>query len=163
MTGACGSSETTGSSATTSTSSSSSGGGAGGSGGSGGAGGQGGSGGAPCGVGELAGNPTEFTANGLYRITGKSFLIGKDAGGYYAMTALCTHKLCNMNKFGAMKAANTQIECTCHGSVFDANGAALSGLAKQPLKHFALAVGCDMALYVDTGTVVDAATRLTLP
>jgi Rieske Fe-S protein len=85
-------------------------------------------------------------------------LLGRDANGLYAMSSLCTHEFCNLDQFGTILASG--IQCDCHGSVYDSNGNNKSGPAPAPLVHYALALGCDGFLYVDTNTVVPPDTRL---
>ena len=139
-------------------------GGAGGStgeGGAGGQGGQGGQGGDPCDPnppGVTAGTPEKFATDGLHKVSGTKVLIGRDAGGLYALSSLCTHQFCNMNIDGTVK--STGIVCTCHNSTFDNSGVATKGPASKPLKHFALALACDGTLRVDMKKTVDATTRL---
>jgi Rieske Fe-S protein len=110
--------------------------------------------------GTSAGAVSQFT-NGLYQVTGKKFLIGRDASGLYAMTSICTHQLCNMNKQGSVDAGG--IRCTCHMSEFDLNGEVLVGPATKPLNHYAVAIACDGTVWVDTATVVDKSTRIPVP
>ncbi|MEO7331397.1 MAG: Rieske (2Fe-2S) protein [Minicystis sp.] len=152
---------TTGATTTTGTGGAGGSGGSSGEGGAGGQGGQGGQGGDPCDPnppGVTAGLLSKFATDGLHKVTNTKVLIGRDAGGLYALTSLCTHQFCNMNIDGIVKA--TGITCTCHQSAFDNNGAVLKGPASKALKHYALALACDGTLRADMTHVVDAATRL---
>jgi Rieske Fe-S protein len=87
-------------------------------------------------------------------------LIGRDANGLYALTAICTHQQCNMDAAPMGTISATGIMCVCHGSRFSTTGAVLMGPATQALRAFALAVGCDGFLYADTKTIVPATQRL---
>jgi len=115
-------------------------------------------------VGTQIGKPTDYAADGLHIVTNKSVLVGRDAGGLYALTAICTHQSCNMaatdsqGPFGQI--SGTDIICLCHGSEFSASGSVVQGPAHQPLKALALALGCDGFLYVDTAKVVANTVRL---
>jgi Rieske Fe-S protein len=116
-------------------------------------------------VGTKLGKPGDYAAHGLHILPGKSVLIGRDAGGLYALTSICTHKQCNLDStgLGAIITTGGQsvgIQCACHGSRFDNTGAVTHGPATKPLQAFALSLGCDAYLYVDTGTVVPSTTRL---
>src|SRR4051794_2600913 len=89
------------------------GGGVGGSGGAGGqgTGGQGGAGGSGCSTmpaGTKAGMLPAFTAMGLHRIGVKRFLVGRDVGGLYAMSSICTHQACNLNTQGTLLKGGTE-------------------------------------------------------
>jgi cytochrome b6-f complex iron-sulfur subunit len=88
-------------------------------------------------------------------------LIGRDTGGLYALTAICTHQQCNMDSdpMGTITAMGG-ITCACHGSVFTSTGAVEMGPATKPLVAYALALGCDGFLYVDTTTPVANTVRL---
>lgn len=91
-----------------------------------------------------------------YRNLGNFFLV-KDAGGIYAMTAVCTHMGCIV---GAP--ADSKITCPCHGSQYDLGGANLVGPATQPLVHFAVTEPTQGGfLVVNTAATVAASTRLT--
>jgi len=50
------------------------------------------------------------------------------ASTFLALSTICTHQGCD----AAVNAAN-QVECPCHGSRFDSNGAVVNGPATQPL------------------------------
>ncbi len=91
-----------------------------------------------------------------YRNLGNFFLL-KDAGGIYAMTAICTHMGCTV---GAP--VGTQITCPCHGSQYDLGGGNLLGPATVPLVHFSVTEATPGgALVVNTAQTVAASTRLT--
>ena len=102
-------------------------------------------------------------------------IVGRDASGFYARSAVCTHACCVVNlcgddarsaldptpdPCGTVGPANAdRVLCPCHGSVFRvSDGEALTGPATVPLPAYAVTVAGD-DLLVDTGTEVDAATR----
>jgi Rieske Fe-S protein len=101
----------------------------------------------------------QFQQDGLHRVAGTSVLIGRDMQGVFARSSLCTHQGCNLNDDGMMQ-ADGGIECGCHGSEFDSTGEVLGGPATKPLPGFAVGLGLDGNLYVDTGAPVDSSVRL---
>jgi len=119
-------------------------------------------------AGTKLGQPGDYTGNGLHILAGQKVLIGRDAGGLYALTAICTHLQCNMdgdpqgNPLGDPKGTilASGIQCNCHFSQYDNSGAVVTGPAVNPLRAYALALGCDGFLYVDTATVVANTKRL---
>lgn len=114
----------------------------------------------PCApVGVNAGMPGSYTTNGLHKVSGSKVLIGRDAGGLYALSALCTHQSCNLNTKG-VALPNGGLHCNCHGAEYDSTGTPTKGPASNPLKAFDLTVECDGNLYVDTTKVVPGAQRL---
>jgi Rieske Fe-S protein len=100
-------------------------------------------------------------------------VVGRDAAGFYARSAVCTHACCVVNLCGdeacaaldptpdscgtVGPASADRVLCPCHGSVFRvSDGEALTGPATVPLPCYAVTVdGTD--LLVDTGTEVDPA------
>lgn len=91
-----------------------------------------------------------------YRNLG-SFLLIKDGGGIYAMTAVCTHLGCTVGL-----PSGGRIVCPCHGSEYDLGGGNLVGPAPSPLVHFQVAEASPGGfLTVNTGRTVSASTRLT--
>ena len=89
--------------------------------------------------------------------TGSRILVGRDAGGLYAMTSVCTHNQCDLSVYGTL--TDSGISCRCHGSGFSRTGERVKGPAIMPLKHFKVDVAADGTISVDASTAVDAAFR----
>ncbi len=126
--------------------------------GQGGAGGQGG--GLPSNY-LAVGNVSDIMQGLLKAVSSSSLLLGRDAGGIYAMTSLCTHKACDMCIKGSISAAG--VVCTCHNSKFDNSGAVTQGPALKPLDHFDCVVLDDGTIGVDKAKVVPAEFRAPVP
>lgn len=93
----------------------------------------------------------------LRPVDGAPALIGRDAGGLYAMTSTCTHEGCDLNHGGWIDGAG--VHCGCHGAAFNLNGAKLSGPAEGPLAHFAVSVDAAGAITVHGASRVAASLR----
>lgn len=104
------------------------------------------------------GMPSAYATNGLHKVPGTSVLVGRDDSGLFARSSLCTHQMCNLNTKGVL--IPTGIHCNCHGGEFDNIGKATKFPATGALKAYAMAVGCDGSLFVDTSKVVAADVRL---
>lgn len=90
-----------------------------------------------------------------YRNLG-SFLLVRDGGGIYAMSAVCTHLGCTV-----ALPVDSRITCPCHGSQYDLGGGNLVGPAASPLVHYAVAEPTPGGvLTVDTNRTVAASVRL---
>ena len=105
-------------------------------------------------MGDTAGPVTDFPMGTWALIRDLAVIIGHDADGLYAYSALCTHERCVI---GAPNATGVAV-CPCHFSRFDGNGGVIAGLARSPLAHFAMSV-CDGIAYVDMSMRVAATTR----
>ena len=87
-------------------------------------------------------------------------LVGRDAAGFYARSAICTHQCCIValcedeactspnptpDACGTVgPATGDRVLCPCHGSVFRiSDGVALNGPATEPLPAFAVTVDGD--------------------
>jgi cytochrome b6-f complex iron-sulfur subunit len=88
---------------------------------------------------------------------GSGVVVGRDAGGLYAMSSVCTHQGCGMNIVGA--APRASLHCPCHGSSFSATGAVTNGPARAPLIHFELQVSPSGDLAVCPNAIVASTTR----
>jgi Rieske Fe-S protein len=105
-------------------------------------------------------NVRDVAIGSVGSVTGR-ILLGRDAGGLYAMTSVCTHNQCDLTLYGALNGSG--ITCKCHGSGFSLNGDRVKGPATASLKHFLVKVAADGAITVDTASEVDAAARTAVP
>jgi len=80
-------------------------------------------------------------------------VVARDAGGLYAMSAVCPHNGCVV---AVVSGAATS--CPCHGSTFDNNGVRRSGPATRSLIHHPLSV-CSGRVYVDPSRSIAVTTR----
>lgn len=99
---------------------------------------------APIPDGPIAAGNVSGVAVGSLAIVARSFLLGRDAKGLYAMSLQCTHQGC-----AVVQQSGNQLLCPCHKSVFDSNGAVLVGPAKLPLPHFEVKVDAGGNITVD--------------
>lgn len=76
----------------------------------------------------------------------KSFLVGRDANGFFALRNECAHAGCQTN----FNAAEKTFDCPCHGSRYNFDGTLLRGPAAGSLKSFPLVKRDDGRLEVDT-------------
>jgi Rieske Fe-S protein len=90
-----------------------------------------------------------------YRKEGRFFLLA-DAGGIYALTAICTHRGCTVHAEG-----DEGFGCPCHDSEYDRQGAVTQGPAQRPLRHFQVRESSPGGLLeVDLTREVDPLARL---
>ncbi len=92
-----------------------------------------------------AGAPTFVSAGTLYVV--------RDAGGLYALTAVCTHQGCTISAF------SSGFACPCHGARFALDGTVTRGPARSSLVHYALCLD-NGTVVVDTTSIVGPAVRL---
>jgi Rieske Fe-S protein len=105
-------------------------------------------------------------------------IVAHDAGGFYALSATCTHQCCTVAlcdgscarpvvspndcappKTVALATSGAAFFCPCHGSDFAADGRALHGPAFKPLPSLALAIVGDDVV-VDLSTAAAPADRV---
>jgi Rieske Fe-S protein len=103
-----------------------------------------------------AGKVSDYPVGTLKGLAGWSLIVGRDSGGLYAMSSLCTHAGCDM--VGGV--SSNGVFCNCHGSSFDANGNVTGGPARSALQHFALKVDSTGAITVDGTTQVGENVRV---
>jgi Rieske Fe-S protein len=80
----------------------------------------------------VAGPPDDFPIGTLTLLTNAPVFIGRDEGGLFALSAVCTHLGCTVAQNGQ------GLICPCHGSRFAADGRNLEGPASQALPYLAL-------------------------
>jgi Rieske Fe-S protein len=86
-----------------------------------------------------------------------NFVVARDAGGVYAMSAVCTHAGCLLGDAAGSVAAG--LYCPCHGSAFDGNGAVIVGPARAALPHYLVTISPDGGITVDGSQLVAADAR----
>ncbi len=96
------------------------------------------------------GTPDDFSVNSVTYIADQQVYIVSTAGGFFAMSAVCTHLGC----ITQWKPELDLIACPCHGSRFNKNGTVAHGPAPQPLPHFAMKLMPDGNLLVDKLEIV---------
>jgi cytochrome b6-f complex iron-sulfur subunit len=84
-------------------------------------------------------------------------VVARDAGGVYAMSAVCTHAGCLLGDGARTIAAG--LSCPCHGSAFDGEGQVTRGPARQPLQHYAVTIAADGTITIDGSQPVAATVR----
>jgi Rieske Fe-S protein len=104
-----------------------------------------------------AGTVSQLQVGELLAISGAPLAIGRDSGGVYAMTLICTHAGCDMASQGAVSSQG--VACYCHGSQFDVNGNAISGPARSSLEHYEVTVDAAGALTINADVTVAETTR----
>lgn len=99
------------------------------------------------------GPPLDFAPGTLTFVPEAVAWLGRDAAGFYALSAVCTHLGCTVHQ------ASAQFECPCHGSRFNAQGDVINGPATAPLPFWAVRLE-ENELVIDITQAVSADTRL---
>lgn len=102
-----------------------------------------------------AGNMSALAVGALLVMS--NVVVGRDANGVYAMSAICTHAGCLLDDGNQSIAAG--LSCPCHGSAFDGDGNVTRGPARTPLQHYAVTIASDGSLTVDGSQAVSASAR----
>jgi cytochrome b6-f complex iron-sulfur subunit len=102
----------------------------------------------------IAGPPADFLWGKLTPLTDGPVFIGRDEGGLFALSAVCTHLGCTVAESGE------EVTCPCHGSRFAADGANLAGPAARPLPHLALNLNDEGLVEVNLEQSVEPTFRL---
>ena len=105
-----------------------------------------------------AGPASAVAAGSLSAVPGAPAAIGRDAGGIYAISLVCTHEACDISQGGVV--STSLIACPCHGSQFSGMGALLVGPATRPLPHLAVTADASGQLTIHGDQVVAADVRL---
>lgn len=99
-------------------------------------------------------SPVEYAEGSVTGVPEARAYILRDAKGLYAISAVCTHLGCTVNKTG------DNYECPCHGSRFNNGGYVLKGPAQFPLERLELSLSDDGKVVVDTSKKVEVDVRL---
>ncbi len=75
--------------------------------------------------------------------------IVRNAGGFYALSTVCTHLGCTPNWL----AADRKFKCPCHGSGYLITGVNVEGPAPRPLERFKITLADDGQIVVDKTVV----------
>jgi cytochrome b6-f complex iron-sulfur subunit len=102
-----------------------------------------------------AGNVAALSVGSLLVMS--NLVVARDAGGVYAMSAVCTHAGCLLDDSSDTIARG--LSCPCHGSTFAGDGTVTQGPAGRPLQHYAVTIAADGSLTVDGSQPVSADTR----
>ena len=71
-----------------------------------------------------------------FEVAGQQIAVARTDGSMHAFSDICTHRGCSLST-GDLE--GTEIECECHGSVFDiTSGAVVNGPATEPIATFSL-------------------------
>ena len=102
-----------------------------------------------------AGNVSALSVGALLVMS--NVVVGRDAGGVYAMSAVCTHAGCLLDD--GSRTVSAGLSCPCHGSTFDGNGSVTAGPARASLQHYAVTIAADGTITVDGSQPVASGTR----
>jgi Rieske Fe-S protein len=107
-----------------------------------------------------AGTASGVGLNTLTVVAAAPVAIGRDAGGIYAMTLVCTHQGCDIPHSGGGSVTFNRIHCGCHGSEFNGQGVVQLGPATRALDHLQVTADAAGALTIHGDQVVPASERL---
>lgn len=103
------------------------------------------------------GFPSEFPEGKVtVRPEERLFLYNNPGEGFYAISAVCTHLGCVVNK------TDDGFFCPCHGSRFDRSGQVRGGPAPRPLAWYRISLALDGQLVVDANEEVKPGTKFRL-
>ena len=112
---------------------------------------------ASCSAGSIGVGDAKSLAIGEVRyVESQAIFICRDAGGYFAMDAACTHIGTDLD----FVSAQAGFKCPLHFSTFDFSGHVTAGPAMANLPHYSLCTTDSGLLIVDTDKRVTADTRL---
>ena len=95
------------------------------------------------------GMPDEYAIGSLTYIENARTYLGRDARGFYAIIAICTHLGCTPRLEG------DELACPCHGSRFARDGTVLAAPATRPLERAFVGRAASGKLFVDRSRIVD--------
>ena len=102
------------------------------------------------------GKPEQYKLNSPIFIKERNIFVFYDSKGIYSISSKCTHLGCNVR----WKQDQEIFDCPCHGSIFFKDGNVKEGPAPRRLEWYAVGLGADGNLVVNTKTRVDSSFRL---
>ncbi len=90
-------------------------------------------------------------------VDGAPYFIARDAGGFMALSAICTHMGCTVG----FTAGQATFDCPCHGSEYKIDGTVMFGPAPRALERVLLCRNSSNQLVIDTTQDVTTSDRLT--
>ena len=109
----------------------------------------------------MAGNVSAVPVGTLEVLTDVAVALGRDDGGLYAMSAVCTHAGCVVGVITGD--TGKSLRCGCHGSTFDADGVVTMGPAMTALRHFEVDLADDGTITIRGDVPVAADARTPVP
>lgn len=94
------------------------------------------------------GDPRRFPVDTFTFLPEHNLFVYKDHEGVKAVSAVCTHLGCILDK------TSDGFECPCHGSCYNLTGEVLSGPAPRNLTWYRVGRRSDGALFADPGSTV---------
>ena len=107
-----------------------------------------------------AGNVSAVPVDSLRIVSGENVVLGRDAGGLYAMSAVCTHAGCVV---AVAPLPTGGVNCPCHGSAYDRYGSVTRGPAGRSLQHYRVDVASDGSITIQGGVQVVSTDRTPVP
>ena len=106
--------------------------------------------------------PEEYPVGSVIFVEGIRANVFRDADGFRAVSAVCTHLRCTIGPYGPPDEEFKFVHshCPCHGSVFDAFGKVWRPPAPRDLDVFYIGMAPDGRLFVDAGRPVEKSYRL---
>jgi cytochrome b6-f complex iron-sulfur subunit len=98
----------------------------------------------------IAGKVTDFKVGEVIPFRKERTFILRTAGGFLAISAVCTHLHCIVNWNEMLK----KFECPCHGAKFNQNGEVLEGPPPRPLDLYKLQVVAGNVV-IDRGSPIE--------
>ncbi|MCI0476364.1 MAG: ubiquinol-cytochrome c reductase iron-sulfur subunit [Anaerolineales bacterium] len=106
--------------------------------------------------------PVEIGMSDAYALGSLTYIetarvyLGRDARGFYAIIAICTHLGC------APRFDDGEFVCPCHGSRFARDGSVLAAPATRPLDRAFVGRAASGKLFVDRSRIVDPNCRFAI-
>lgn len=104
------------------------------------------------------GYPADFPDHGVVTLKARRVFIVREGNNFSAISMVCQHLGCAVH----WTEEKGIYECPCHGSKYYKDGVNFAGPAPRPLFHFDMHLSDDGKLMVDTSTIVERVTVLTI-